>query len=95
VDAGTLTFALEVSSQARRQLSRVPRKTYEALVAFMEGPLVDNPQRVGKPLIDEFDGYLSARVGVYRIVYSIDEVVFVVGVVAIGHRSTIYGRPPK
>jgi mRNA-degrading endonuclease RelE of RelBE toxin-antitoxin system len=49
--------------------------------------------RVGKPLVDEFDGYRSARVGVFRIVYSVDDVVRVVGVVAIGHRSSIYGRP--
>lgn len=89
-----MTYALEVSSQARRQLARVPAKTYEALVAFIEGPLVENPQRVGKPLIDEFEGYRSARVGVFRIVYSIDNAVLVVGVVAIGHRSSIYGRPP-
>lgn len=89
-----MTHTLEVSSQARRQLARLPAKTYEAIVTFMEGPLLENPKRVGKPLIDEFEGYRSARVGVFRIVYAIDDAVLVVGVVAIGHRATIYGRPP-
>ena len=61
----------------------------------MEGPLLDNPQRVGKLLTNEFDGYQSARVGLYRVVYIVDVVVRVVGVVAIGHRSSIYSRPPQ
>jgi mRNA interferase RelE/StbE len=88
-----LKYALMVSARARRQLARIPAKTYDAIATFMEGPLVENPQRVGKPLVDEFEGYRSARVGVFRIVYSVDDVVLVVGVVAIGHRATIYGRP--
>jgi mRNA interferase RelE/StbE len=88
-----LTYTLEVAAQVRRQLARLPAKTYDAIATFMEGPLTENPQRVGKPLVDEFDGYRSARVGVFRIVYSIDDVVLAVGVVAIGHRSSIYGRP--
>jgi mRNA interferase RelE/StbE len=89
-----LTYTLEVSAQARRQLARLPAKTYDAIATFLEGPLVENPQRVGKLLVDEFEGFRSARVGVFRIVYSIDDVVLVVGVVAIGHRASIYGRPP-
>ena len=82
-----------MSAQARRQLGRLPSKTYDAIATFMEGPLIENPLRVGKPLMDEFEGYRSARVGVFRIVYAIDDVVIVVGVVAIGHRASIYGRP--
>jgi mRNA interferase RelE/StbE len=89
-----LTYTLEVSAQARRQLARLPAKTYDAIATFLEGPLVENPQRVGKLLVDEFEGFRSARVGVFRIVYSIDDVVLVVGVVALGHRASIYGRPP-
>lgn len=88
-----MSYELHVSAQARRQLGRLPAKTYDAVAMFMEGPLRENPQRVGKPLVDEFEGYQSARVGVYRIVYTIDDVVLVVGVVAIGHRASIYGRP--
>ena len=87
-----MTYALEVSARARRQLARLPVKTYNAIATFVEGPLTENPQRVGKALVDEFEGYRSARVGVFRIVYSVDDVVMVVGVVAIGHRASIYGR---
>ena len=88
-----MSYSLEVSGQARRQLAALPAKTYDALVTFIEGPLCEDPHRVGKPLVDEFDGYRSARVGVYRIIYAIDDAVLVVGVVALGHRSSIYGRP--
>lgn len=88
-----MSYALQVSAQVRRQLAKLPAKTYDAIATFMEGPLLENPQRVGKPLIDEFEGYRSARVGIFRIIYTVDDVVLVVGVVAFGHRASIYGRP--
>lgn len=90
-----MTYKIEVSAQARRQLARLPAKTYDAIAAFIEGPLIENPQRVGKPLVNECEGYRSARVGMFRIVYAVDDVVLVIGVVAIGHRGSIYGRPPR
>jgi hypothetical protein len=39
----------------------------------MVGPLVDDPDRAGKPLLRELSGYLAARRGVYRIIYRANE----------------------
>lgn len=58
----------------------------------MLGPLLESPRRVGKPLVRELDGYLSARRGPYRIVYRINKEAQAVEVVRIGHRSQIYRR---
>lgn len=58
----------------------------------MVGPLVDDPHRVGKPLLRELSGYLAARRGVYRIIYRINEETETVEVVRIDHRSRVY-RP--
>lgn len=63
-----------------------------AITDFVAGPLAENPHRVGKPLRDLLAGSYSARVGVYRIIYEIDDVVQVVSVERIGHRADIY-RP--
>lgn len=58
----------------------------------MVGPLVDDPYRVGKPLLRELSGYLAARRGVYRIIYRVNEEAGTVEVVRIDHRSRVY-RP--
>ena len=61
-----------------------------AVTEFLTGPLLDNPQRLGKPLIEELRGYHSARRGAYRVDYRIDDTARVVHVVRIDHRAEIY-----
>jgi mRNA-degrading endonuclease RelE of RelBE toxin-antitoxin system len=57
----------------RSGASRLLRRRKRIIVEFMVGPLLDNPHRVGKPLLRELSGYLVARRGVYRIAYRIKE----------------------
>lgn len=85
-------WRLVVAASAERGLSRLPPKLASAIVGFMVGPLIDNPHRVGEPLLRELSGYLAARRGVYRIIYRINEDTETVEVVRIDHRSRIY-RP--
>jgi mRNA interferase RelE/StbE len=61
-----------------------------AVTEFLTGPLLDNPRRVGEPLIRELDGYRSARRGAYRVIYRIDETERTVHVVRIDHRADVY-----
>jgi len=61
-----------------------------AAAEFITGPLLDNPQRVGKPLIRELAGYHSARRGGYRVSYRIDTAAQTVHVVRIDHRADVY-----
>jgi mRNA-degrading endonuclease RelE of RelBE toxin-antitoxin system len=57
----------------------------------MTGPLIESPNRVGRPLSFEFEGHGSARRGAYRVVCRVvDE--RVVRVVRIQHRADVY-RP--
>ncbi|MEV7968756.1 type II toxin-antitoxin system RelE/ParE family toxin [Sphaerisporangium sp. NPDC088356] len=60
------------------------------MAEFLTGPLLDNPQRVGKPLTRELSDYHSARRGAYRTVYRIDDATRVVHVVRIDHRADVY-----
>ena len=85
-------YGLRVTGPAERQLSRLPEGTAAAIVEFMLGVLVDNPHRLGGPLQRELAGMRSARRGVYRIIYEIDEAERVVIVFRIDHRATVY-RP--
>ncbi len=58
---------------------------------FIAGPLVENPQRVGKQLISPpFQGDWSARRGHYRVSYQIDDEKHAITVIDIADRSDIY-----
>ncbi len=86
------TFQLRVAPSAARALERLPESVAAAVVEFLTGPLLEEPKRVGKPLVRQLAGYWSARRGAYRVVYAIDEVASLVLVVRIEHHADVY-RP--
>jgi mRNA-degrading endonuclease RelE of RelBE toxin-antitoxin system len=83
------TYQLKVAASAERTLARLPEFAAAAIVEFMTGPLLENPQRVGKPLRLELKGYHTARRGAYRVVYRIEDGL-TVSVVRIDHRADVY-----
>ena len=87
-----MTHRIELTPAARRDLHRLPTRAAFAVVEYIEGPLAENPHRVGKMLRDDPAKRYTARVGVYRIMYKIDDAVLVISVVRIAHRADVY-RP--
>lgn len=64
-----------------------------AAAQFITGPLLENPQRVGKALTDELAGIYSARLGRnWRVLYEIDDSLHAVVVLDIRPRWGAY-RP--
>ncbi len=86
------TYSLRVTGPAERQLNRLTERAAAAVVEFMLGALVDNPHRVGGLLQRELAGMRSARRGVYRVIYEIDDTERPVIVHRIEHRATAYRR---
>ena len=85
-------YRLRVTGPAERQLNRLPEGTAAAIVEFMLGALLENPHRVGGTLQRELAGMRSARRGVYRIIYEINDAERLVVIFRIEHRATAY-RP--
>ncbi|RYZ30247.1 MAG: type II toxin-antitoxin system RelE/ParE family toxin [Propionibacteriaceae bacterium] len=85
-----MSWSVELEPAARRSLNRLPGKIREAVLAFIDGPLTENPHRVGKPLGRELTGLHTARRGSYRVVYRIVEERVLVQVVKVGPRSDVY-----
>ena len=84
-------YELVTSPTARRQLTeRFPESVALAAHEFIVGPLLDNPQRVGKQLRPPLDDRHSARRGTYRVIYRIDDAYHRVTVGAVVHRSETY-----
>lgn len=87
----TERYELVISPTARRQLAeQLPESVAFAAYDFIVGPLLDNPQRVGKRLRPPLDDRHSARRGTYRVISRIDERHHGVTVVGVVHRSDAY-----
>lgn len=73
-------------------MERLPEGLAAAVALYLTGPLLADPARVGKPLRGDFTGCRSARVGLYRIIYQIDEDLHAVFVERIEHRADVYRK---
>ena len=84
-------YRLEIAGPAARALAEsLPSKVAAAAYAFITGPLLENPRRVGKPLEPPLAPAWSARRGAYRILYLIEDSARLVRVTAVRHRSDAY-----
>lgn len=85
-----MTYRVEWSERAVRQLDKLDPAVARALVRFM-AHRVDrqaDPRRLGKPLRRE--GLWRYRVGDFRILCHIEDAVLIVLVVEVGHRREVY-----
>ncbi len=86
-------YEVRVQPAVRRALTdRLPEAVAAAVLDFFDGPLAEEPLRVGKPLAGPFAGCHGARRGTYRIVYRVDPERRVVQVLDVDHRSSVYRR---
>ena len=83
-------YRVEWTPTPRRDVSRLPEKVATAVVAFVYGALADNPQRVGRALQLDLDGFHAARRGDFRVIYSIDPPEHSVVVRTISHRADVH-----
>jgi len=84
-------YQLRIARPAAHALTKtLPPKIAHAAYAFISGPLLDDPRRVGKPLKPPLAPTFSARRGDYRILYLIDDATSTVEVTAISRRSDAY-----
>jgi mRNA-degrading endonuclease RelE of RelBE toxin-antitoxin system len=89
----TSRYELRLTGAARRALTAdLPEAIAFAAYAFITGPLLASPHRVGKALRPPYEGTHSARLGTYRVLYRIDKEDRTVIVLSVGSRSAIY-RP--
>ncbi|MDN5916165.1 MAG: type II toxin-antitoxin system RelE/ParE family toxin [Pseudonocardia sp.] len=74
----------------RALAGRLPERVAAAVWAFCDGPLRDNPYRVGKALRAPLAGRYSARRGAYRVRYRVDDDKQLVTVIDIAYRADAY-----
>jgi mRNA interferase RelE/StbE len=88
-----LTWAIEFSETARRQLDKLDRPVTNRIFKFLSqrvAPLA-NPRTIGEALKGERFGELwRYRVGDYRLIAKIEDERLVVLILLVGHRREIY-----
>jgi len=83
-----VTFQLEITPAALGMINKVQDRRIRAKIIETIDGLAEDPEKKGKPLTAELDGYHSVRaVGQrYRIIYRIDNEKVIVLIVAAGIR---------
>lgn len=85
-------YELVVPGPVGRVISEeLPEGVAWAVLEFINGPLLKNPQRVGVPLRGELTGTHSAHLSTFRVRYRIDEENRSVTVRQVMHRRDAYG----
>lgn len=81
-------FKVKLTARAKGELKNISKRHKVAIASVVE-ELRDNPF-VGKPLTRDLTGRFSLRVGVYRIIYSVDKTDEIINIITAGHRSVVY-----
>lgn len=86
------SWRVQFDRAAVRDLRKLGRQAERLILRYLRERIAgaDNPCRFGHALTGDHKGLWRYRVGDYRIVASIEDDVYVVLVVTIGHRREVY-----
>ncbi len=81
-------FKIILTARAKRELRNISKRHQFAIASVIE-ELKDNPF-AGKPLTRELTGRYALRVGIYRIIYTVNKSDKTIYILTAGHRSVVY-----
>lgn len=85
-------FKILFSKVAAKELRHLPNEEIKRVYAKSK-ELESNPRPPGcKKLVGEKEELWRIRVGNYRIIYSVNDTVFIIDIRQIGHRREIYNK---
>jgi mRNA interferase RelE/StbE len=83
------SYRIEFARSAERDLRRIDRPVVPRIVSAIAG-LEANPRPPGTKKLVGADRTYRLRVGDYRVIYTVDDSVFIVSVDRIRHRREVY-----
>ncbi len=83
-----MSYSIRILRRAQKALARLPKRDYERVRDAILA-LAENPRPPGARKLRDRQGW-RIRVGVYRVIYEIDDANRIVTVLDIGHRGDIY-----
>jgi len=82
-------YKLQLTIRAKKELKKITKHYQQRAIQNAFEEIKEDPFS-GKPLTLELTGRLTYRVGVYRIIYTINKKDKVVQIITAGHRVTVY-----
>ncbi len=83
------TYQVVLSKTAEKDLTKLPVQIIAKIILILES-FENNPRPTGCKKLKGFKNLWRVRIGNYRIIYSIEDVILLVDVREIGHRKEIY-----
>lgn len=84
-------YEIEITPEGLRPLNRLPDNVRQAALETIIGPIAENPQRLGNPLVGEFEDLHGAATTASST--KILEVDAAVGIHPVQCRRDLYRRP--
>lgn len=82
-------YKVVVSKSASRELNDLPVQAVNRIIPAIK-KLGDDPRPTGCKKLKGGQGAWRIRIGDYRVIYTIDDVIRIVDVRSVGHRKDIY-----
>ena len=88
-----MAWTYKVEPKAAQELVELGPAAQTEITAWLEKRIhgAVDPEQFGKPLRGELKGLWRYRVRDYRLLCRLEKKMLIVVVVAVGHRSTVYG----
>lgn len=83
------TYKVVLTKSAEKELTKLPATVVSKIVPELQS-LENLPRPNGCKKLKGFENLWRIRVGDYRVIYSIEDVILVVEVQAIGHLRNVY-----
>lgn len=82
-------YKVVVSKSAEKELMKLPVLVIKKVVPVLES-LTENPRPIGCKKLKGYSNLWRIRIGNYRIIYEIEDVILLIDIQSIGHRKDIY-----
>lgn len=83
------TYEVNVSRTAEKQLAQLPKPDQLRVVNAIRALAID-PHPIGYRKLSGHEDVFRIRIGVYRVIYAVENEHLVILVLKIGHRKDIY-----
>ncbi|MDR3252006.1 MAG: type II toxin-antitoxin system RelE/ParE family toxin [Tannerella sp.] len=82
-------YKVTITKSAQKEMQTIPTVYYVSIVNHIYG-LAENPRPSGCVKLVGSENSFRIRVGVYRIIYTVEDDRLIVEVVKVDHRSSVY-----
>ena len=84
------SYRVEIAASAEQALAHIPKADAIRVVRAI-GELATTPRPRGCRKLAGHEDVYRIRVGMYRVIYSIDDRRIIIVVLKLGHRKSVYG----